>query len=123
MAESFAVVSGRMRQALTNWRHNTPAQHAEYAAEHALQLRHVSTSRLLEVLEAGRVTPANVAALAARMAGRLLRCEGLVYGNAGREEALGELWWGCGRHARPPRECCPKAHTLPDRCTFGRAAC
>jgi hypothetical protein len=36
VVQRFDTMLGRLRQGLTNWRNNNPAQHAEYFAEHAL---------------------------------------------------------------------------------------
>lgn len=90
VCQRFASQAGKMRQALTHWRHNNPGQHAEYFAEHLLLETHYPTEALLAVLEAEVVGPADVLALAARLRGQGLAVEGLVYGNASEGEALGE---------------------------------
>ncbi|GBF97149.1 insulin-degrading-like metalloprotease [Raphidocelis subcapitata] len=85
VAERFATMAGRMRQALVNWHNNNPGQHAEYAAEHALQARHHHTDALLSALSAA--TPADVLRAARRLGTGDCHCDMLCYGNLSSDEA------------------------------------
>ncbi len=87
MAARFTTMAGHLRQSLTNWTNSSPAAHAEYAGEHALQLQHYHVDQLLVALE--HVTPRDVCALARRLVGGALHVDGLVYGNATEQEATG----------------------------------
>src|SRR5690242_7186458 len=80
-------MAGRLRQSLTNWTNGGPAAHAEYAAEHALQLQHFHVEQLLAALE--QVDIGDVVGMARRLVGGPLHVDGLVYGNATEHEAAG----------------------------------
>lgn len=79
-------MSGRLMQALTNWANNNPAQHAEYAAHHLLQLQHHHNTALLAA--AAAAAPEHLLALQRQLAsGRELHVDMLAYGNISRQEA------------------------------------